>query len=105
MLMDGEFMSHLVALRRGLGFSLPVTSGYRCPARNAEISSTGNSGPHTTGKAVDIAVSYESAYRLVEAALKSGWFSGVGVRQHGAVRYIHLDDIGGPGRPRLWTYP
>jgi uncharacterized protein YcbK (DUF882 family) len=103
-LMDHEFMLKMVAIRDLLGFSLPVSSGYRCPVHNAAVSSTGDDGPHTTGKAVDIAISYQSARALVTTALEMG-FLGVGIKQHGPVsgRMVHLDMV--PGPERIWTYP
>jgi zinc D-Ala-D-Ala carboxypeptidase len=104
MLMDHEFMLKLVALRDLIGFPMPITSAYRCPAHNARVSSTGDDGPHTTGKAVDIAASYQNAQQIVTQALWMG-FLGVGIKQHGPVsgRMVHLDMV--PGPKRLWTYP
>ena len=103
-LMDHEFMLKMVALRDLLGFSLPVSSGYRCPVHNAAVSSTGDDGPHTTGKAVDITISYQNAQALDTTALAMG-FLGVGIKQHGPVsgRMVHLDMV--PGPSRLWTFP
>lgn len=104
--MDPEFMGRLVNMRLSLGFAFPITSGYRCPEHNARVSSTGLDGPHTTGRAVDIALRGEQALIVVESARRFG-FSGIGVRQHGDGRYVHLDDLfDAPGRPRpwLWSY-
>lgn len=105
--MDGEFMRQVVALRRQLGFPFPVTSAYRCPAHNAVVSSTGPSGPHTTGKAIDITVSGRDAMRLLQAALNTHYFTGIGINQRGNGRFIHLDALKGPEypRPTIWTYP
>jgi len=100
------FMERLQRLRAAFGRPMPVTSGYRTPAHNARVSSTGTDGPHTTGRAVDIAVSGSDAFELVRLALACG-FTGIGVRQRGAWngRFIHLDDIESPGiRPRIWSY-
>jgi uncharacterized protein YcbK (DUF882 family) len=104
MKMDHEFMLKMVALRDLLGFSLPVSSGYRCPVHNARVSTTGDSGPHTTGMAADLAVSYQNARQVIDLALQMG-FLGVGIKQHGPVsgRMVHLDMV--PGKNRLWTYP
>lgn len=102
MLMDDEFMGHIIVLRKELGFPFVVPSAYRCPKHNQEVSSTGEMGPHTTGMAMDIAVSYEQAYRLLEAAILSGNFTGFGFNQKGSQRFIHLDNI--PGPKRIWTY-
>ena len=105
--MQSGFMAKLIALRERCGFPLPVTSGYRTPERNKEVSNTGESGPHTTGRAVDRAINGENAYRLVAMALAAG-FTGIGLKQHGPMngRYIHLDDLAAPDfpRPRVWTY-
>lgn len=103
-LMDPAFMEKLEALRRQLGFPLPVTSGYRCPAHNLAVADSGADGPHTTGKAVDIGVSRVRATQLVAAALAAG-FAGVGVKQHGpeSGRMVHLDMTDRPEQI-LWTY-
>ncbi len=104
MKMDGDFMLKLVALRDLVGFSMPITSAYRCPAHNAKVSSTGFTGPHTTGKAVDVLINRGRARELIKQAL---WmdFAGVGAKQHGgdSGRIVHLDMV--PGAERLWTYP
>ena len=99
-----EFMVKLVAMRRSLGFPLTITSAYRCPLWNSTVSHTGESGPHVSGKAVDILCSFDRASAILEYVYKSGEFKGVGIRQNGDVkkRIIHLDDVTGPRR--LWTY-
>lgn len=104
MKMDNEFMRDIVALRRRLGFAFPVTSAYRCPEHNQRVSSTGADGPHTTGRAIDIAVSGIQAIRLLEAALSSHDFTGIGIQQKGAGRFIHLDAVQGSTRPAIWSY-
>lgn len=96
------FITKIDALRRDVGFALPVSSGYRCPEHNARVSSTGRTGPHTTGRAVDFAVQGEQAHILILVALKSG-FTGLGVQQKGGGRFIHLDDLS-TGRPTVWSY-
>ena len=101
--MDNGFMAKLVSIRRELGFPLPVTSGYRCPEHNAAVSDTGKNGPHTTGRACDIAISGERAYRLLRAAVAHG-ITGIGIKQHGTSRYVHLDDLDGQTRPWIWSY-
>ena len=106
--MDPLFMQELDALRGHVGFPLRVNSGYRCAKRNAEVSSTGTSGPHTTGMAIDLGVSGREAHALVAAAIERG-FTGVGLQQKGphAGRYVHLDRLlNQPGQPRpwIWTY-
>jgi len=106
MAMDDIFVRKLEVLRAVLAFALPVTSGYRCPDYNDEVSRTGRDGPHTTGHAVDIALYGERVHRLLEATPRMG-FSGIGLRQHGerGERCVHLDDLSaGDGRPRPWVW-
>jgi uncharacterized protein YcbK (DUF882 family) len=103
-----EFMSKLEGLRMQLGFPLRITSGYRCPAYNAVISSSGDDGPHTRGLAADIAIYGESAFRLLVKAV--GIFTGIGINQKGEIaqRYIHVDSVKVGDllipRPRVWNY-
>lgn len=106
--MDRGFMDLLQELRDGIG-PMVVASGFRCPAHNARVSATGRTGPHTTGKAVDIQVCGHAAYRLMVAASLLG-FAGLGVSQKGphAARFLHLDTLDaastGGLRPWLWSY-
>ena len=106
MLPAQDFMDKVEILRVRCGFPMPVGSAARCPAWNAEVSATGRSGPHTSGRAVDIAVSGSRALELVRMALASG-FTGLGVNQKGNARFIHLDDLpnkDGQPRPHCWSY-
>jgi uncharacterized protein YcbK (DUF882 family) len=105
--MDDEFLQKLELLRHRVGFPLIVSSGYRCPAHNVECSTTGPMGPHTTGRAVDLAVRGYEALAVVATALAvPGQFKGIGIKQHGDRRFIHLDDLVIPGkRPTIWSYP
>lgn len=106
--MDPGFMVRLIGLRESFGRALPAGSAFRCPDHNANVSATGRTGPHTTGRAVDIRIFGASALRLVELAIRAG-FTGIGVGQKGDhnSRIIHLDDLGpspaGP-RPWIWAY-
>lgn len=104
--MDLDFLHKLDALRGLMGRPLIISSGYRCPQYNQLVSSTGNDGPHTTGHAADILIAGEQAYVLLQRAMDSGVFTGVGISQKGDVhtRFIHLDDLKGSVRPRVWTY-
>jgi zinc D-Ala-D-Ala carboxypeptidase len=97
--MDEFFVKTLDQVRDELGFPLVITSGYRCPDWNEQVSSSGRSGPHTTGKAADVGVSYARARKFITLAVTE--FMGVGVKQHGVGRFIHVDML----EPRLWTYP
>lgn len=102
-----DFVDKIDALRAACGFALPVTSGYRCPEHNANVSSTGLMGPHTTGRAVDFGVRGHQALTLVQLALARGGFTGIGLNQKGGGRFVHLDDLpnaDGQPRPTCWTY-
>lgn len=106
--MDENFLARLDAVREAAGVPLRLTSAYRTPAHNAAVSATGATGPHTTGRAVDIAIAGEDVFRLVGAAILCG-MTGIGLRQAGPVekRFVHLDDLTadrGYPRPRIWTY-
>jgi len=93
-------------LREVYGKPLIVTSGYRCPQHNQRVSSTGPSGPHTTGLAVDLGVSGREAVTVLRLALSLG-FTGIGVQQKGGGRFLHLDmvpDSHGHKRPWIWSY-
>lgn len=104
---DTEFMDALEALRVELGFRFILTSAYRTPEHNLAVATTGERGPHTTGRAADIAVYGEWAYRLLAAAPRHG-FTGLGIQQVGPLssRFIHLDMLSAPDypRPNVWTY-
>lgn len=96
-------LQRLNNLRAFLGFPLPMTSGYRCLKYNRQ---RGFTQTHATGQAADLAVSHIKAFQLIEAAPRFG-FTGIGVRQKGNTRFIHLDDlesnINRP-RPHIWSY-
>lgn len=106
--MDSLFMAKLDDLRERLGFALIVTSGYRCPAYNSVLSTTGLDGPHTTGRAADISLSGDKVHRLLTQSSLGGWFTGIGLYQKGPHlgRFVHLDDLleTDHPRPRVWTY-
>jgi uncharacterized protein YcbK (DUF882 family) len=108
--MQPDFLAKLDELRAAFGGPLIVSSGYRCPDRNAAVSTTGRAGPHTTGRAVDFLISGELAAEFVSLAMARASFWGLGIMQHGphAYRFVHLDDLpNSPNspRPRIWSYP
>lgn len=104
-LIDDQLINSLDELRERVGFPLIVSSGYRCPEHNQRVSSTGPSGPHTTGRAVDLAVSHDKAWFVLSEAFRMG-FTGIGVKGHGSGRFVHLDAIADEKiRPRVWSYP
>lgn len=86
--MDPRFMEKLIKIRRDIGIPLTLTSAYRCPAHNERVSSTGLKGPHTTGRAVDIAANSSLKYKIMLKASKYG-FTRFGV----AKNFIHIDDL------------
>ena len=90
--MDAEFLDRIDRLRDNFGKPLRVTSGYRCPEHNSNVSSPGASGPHTSGKAIDFGVSRDDAHALLKSAMSMS-FSGSGIAQKGSGRFIHLDDL------------
>ncbi len=103
---DPGFMDRVEVLRGRVGRPIVVTSYWRDPDHNERVSSTGRDGPHTTARAIDIAVHGLAAHDVVRVALELG-FSGLGVRQHGPIdgRFLHLDDLpSAPGRPRPWIW-
>ena len=105
--MDPRFIDKLQALRDRVGLPLVISSGYRCPEHNNNVSTTGPNGPHTTGRACDIAVSRQAAYMVLVEAIKLGSFTGIGVNQKGGGRFLHLDDLKEPEhapRPTVWSY-
>lgn len=98
--MDYDFVEKLDIVRGILQFPLKVSSGYRCPVHNMAVSTTGEDGPHTTGKASDILIAGPRAREFLTIAVK--FFPGIGVQQKGnyATRFIHVDDL----ESRLWSY-
>ena len=104
-------MDKLQRLREAVGKPLVITSGYRSPDHPIEAAKLADAKPpgsHTSGKAVDVACERVFAFQVLFAAVKLG-FTGLGVQQSGAKRFLHLDIIG-PGdgfhvpRPALWSY-
>ena len=100
--MNNDFMKMVEAIRIVYNSPLFVTSAYRCSKHNKKVSSTGADGPHTTGRAIDIAVDRENAVRFLNAALFLG-FTGIGINQKGNSRFIHLDNLEA-NRPTIWSY-
>lgn len=105
---EADFLDRFERLRVAFGHALPINSGYRTPAHNEAISTTGDNGPHTTGRACDVQVYGTPAFDLIRLALLLG-FTGIGVQQKGdpGSRYLHLDDLtaaDGFPRPMVWSY-
>lgn len=107
--MNPDFLKKLDDARSRFDFPFFITSGYRCPEYNERISTTGRTGPHTTGRAVDIQLFGKNAFRVIQQCSLGGWFTGIGLHQRGphAKRFIHLDDLtedDNRARPTVWTY-
>ncbi|WP_084611395.1 D-Ala-D-Ala carboxypeptidase family metallohydrolase [Zooshikella ganghwensis] len=103
--MQPDFMSRLIELRILCGFPLPVTSGYRC-ANHPEEKKKTTPGAHSLGCAVDIACQGEQAVIVLKHALDLG-FTGIGIKQKGGSRFIHLDmapKTTTRPRPWIWSY-
>lgn len=104
--MEGVFMARMVALREHMGKGLVPTSAFRCPAHNAAVSKTkSRTGPHTTGRAMDVRASGDDLYKMFPI-LKELGFTGIGLPMS---TYIHLDDLPndvalGRRRPYVWGY-
>lgn len=101
------FVEHVNTLVGKLMTRPIITSAYRCPKHNEDVSHTGATGPHTTGFAIDFGVDRRDAFELLTAALSMGVFTGIGINQKGDHRFIHLDTLPyAPGRPRptIWSY-
>lgn len=109
--MDSDFMELLEAVRTDPDWNRPmkISSAYRCPEHNSAVSSTGMTGPHTSGKAIDIQLSGADAHLFLGVAMGYD-FTGIGIAQKGShgSRFIHLDlledgETKGP-RPWIWSY-
>ena len=101
--MDVSFMCMLDAIREKYKKPMILTSAYRCATYNSRVSSSGSSGAHTTGKAVDVLTRGEDAILLIKIALTEG-IIGLGVDQKNSGRFIHLDMCNKLPRPMIWSY-
>lgn len=105
--MQASFMARLQRLRTAFGKPMSITSGFRDRTHPIEARKGGTTGAHTTGRAVDIAVRGSDALQLIALAVQHG-FTGIGLKQHGQSRFVHLDDLQPTPtqpRPTIWTYP
>ena len=86
-----------------LAFLLPLATDAQHTPQNRVKTAT---GAHSTGKAVDIAVSGEKALELIRVAQAHG-IKRIGVQQSGTGRFIHLDvctEEDGFPTPAIWSY-
>ena len=104
--MDDEFMEKLEKIRTTFGRPMRVTSGFRCPEYNNRHAATGLTGPHTTGKAIDILISGREAFDLLWIIMNQDYMRGLGFNQKGphASRYMHIDSLREGLRPWIWSY-
>lgn len=103
--MDAAFMEHLQTLRERYGKAIAVSSAYRCRQHPVEAGKSGV-GAHVLGLAVDIRCQGAEAVAILRLALALP-FTGIGISQKGASRFVHLDiaPVGGPlPRPTIWSY-
>lgn len=98
---DPAMLALLNELRHRHGSPLIVSSGYRCPQHPVE--QRHGKGTHTTGKAVDLAVSHADALSVVAIAYDLG-VRRIGVQQKGEGRFIHLDLCDDRVTPAMWSY-
>jgi len=93
-------------IRDEVGSPLRISSGYRCPHHPIEARKA-TPGEHSEGTCADVAVSHETAWHVLKAAMAHPRVTGVGVNQRGTGRFIHIG-IGegktGRPRPRVWSY-
>ncbi len=97
--MKPAFMERLQALRDIYKNPIIITSGYRCPGHPVEKAKA-EPGMHSTGLACDVGVQGADAHELLRLAFHFG-FTGIGVQQKGAGRFIHLDLR---STPSIWSY-
>ena len=96
-----SFMFRLQRIRDVYRRPIIITSGYRCAVHNMQVG--GAIGVHPSGHAADIAVRGRDCFALLTLAAAKG-MTGIGVKQHGDNRFLHLDDLSGPTRPWVWGY-
>ena len=101
--MDVNFMTTLVSLRRLYNKPLVLTSAFRSKEYNEKIGGSKGSA-HVKGQAVDIAIGYGEAFKVLKLALEVG-FTGIGISQKGNGRFLHIDTLDEPNkRPTIWSY-
>ena len=105
--MDQNFIDKLNALREAYGKPMTVSSGFRDSTHPVEaMKKDPKGGAHVSGKAADILIEREEAFKMVSLAFMLN-FTGIGINQKGGARFIHLDTIeSSPARPRptIWSY-
>lgn len=97
--MNYHFMLKLQVMREIAGVRFDITSGYRTPAHNKEVSGKSDS-EHLYGKASDIKCN-NSVMRahLIKSAILAG-FTRIGIGR----TFIHVDDSGTKPQQVYWVY-
>ena len=88
-MLDGELVEKLEALRVMLGVPVTVAAGYRNPVHNAKVGGSPNSR-HMKGEAADIKGVGMSPKAVGIAAVKCG-FTGVGIYRYNGQMFTHVD--------------
>ena len=104
--MKKVFMDKVQQLRTLYGKPMVVTSGYRDYSHPVEARKSKRNGTHPLGLAADFEVDRQDAYRLAKLAFELG-FTGIGFKQKGSRRFIHLDVAKSSSlrvRPTIWSY-
>lgn len=99
--MKDHFLIKLDRLRQICGFPIVMSSGYRCPEHEVNPD-----GPHGDGLAADLKVEGKQAY-IVQQNANILKFRGIGIKQKGEGRFIHVDDAQASlerPRPAIWSY-
>ena len=98
-LVDEEFVKKLEKVRVKCDFPFRITSGFRCPKKNAAAGGKSKSA-HLKGKAVDIFCNHSfQRWWIASVAIKYG-FSRIGIGKD----FVHLDIDDALPTPRMWTY-
>lgn len=105
--MEIDFMNKLQRLRTLLDFPFIISSGYRAATHPIEEAKA-TPGEHYYGRAVDIKIYGERAYKIIKSAPYLE-FTRIGVKQSGPLnkRFIHLGTSlpkDGFQSPTIWSY-
>ena len=99
-----SFVDRLQRLRNTYGKPMQITSGFRCQEYDEKL---GGKKAHQSGHAADMLIPGSDIYHFLNLAYQHG-FTGIGVKAHGDVRFVHLDDLQHAEwtdkRPFFWTY-
>jgi len=77
-------------IREAWGRPIPISSGYRCPKHEFDISGTAL-GPHVFGLALDLAVSLPEIDSLVDLILEKAPDLRIGTNRHPGSIHVHID--------------